>query len=157
MVSSRRTYGQLIARYPNAIEFFPQDREMLSLYAKHAAAVLDMALALQESAHRHEQVSSLLALSHALAEGRHEPGGRRAPRGGGPEVVDCDRMAVWLWDEHERCLRSTGVVGTDDPRWQRRCGELPSHPRTPHTCRACSPSLGRISSTREPTTCSSAS
>jgi len=107
VVSSRRTYGQLIARYPNAIEFLPQDREILGLYAKHAAAVLDMALALQESAHRNEQVSSLLALSHALAKAGTSLEVAERLAAAAPEVVDCDRMAVWLWDEHERCLRST--------------------------------------------------
>ena len=107
VVSSRRTYGQLIACYPNAVEFLPQDREMLSLYAKHAAAVLDMALALQESAHRNEQVSSLLALSHALAKAGTSLEVAERLAAAAPEVVDCDRMAVWLWDAHERCLRST--------------------------------------------------
>ena len=77
VTSSRRHYGQLIAHYPGAIEFFPQDREMLSLYAKHAAAVLDMAMALQESAQRHDQVSSLLALSARPGAGGNQRGGRR--------------------------------------------------------------------------------
>jgi len=68
VASARREYGQLIARFPGAVEFFPQDREVLSLYAKHAAAVLDMSVALEQSTRRHEQVSSLLSLSHAVAQ-----------------------------------------------------------------------------------------
>ncbi len=117
--SGRRSYGQLIARYASTVEFFPQEQEMLSLYAKHAAAVLDMALALQQSAQRHEQVSSLLALSHALANAgtSHEVAERLAAAA--PNVVDCDRMRVWLWDGYERCLRSTAawtrVPGAPDP------------------------------------------
>jgi diguanylate cyclase (GGDEF)-like protein len=104
--SGRRSYGQLIARYGSAVEFFPQEREMLSLYAKHAAAVLDMALALQESAHRHEQVSSLLTLSHALANAGTSLEVAERLAVAAPEVVDCDRVRVWLWDGYERCLRS---------------------------------------------------
>ncbi len=111
VVSSRHAYGQLIARYPGAIEFFPQEREILSLYAQHAAAVLDMALALRESAHRHEQVSSLLALSHALAKAGTSLEVAERLAAAVPEVVDCDRMAVWLWDERERCLRTLASWG----------------------------------------------
>jgi diguanylate cyclase (GGDEF)-like protein len=111
VVSSRRTYGQLIARYQSAIEFFPQEREMLSLYAKHAAAVLDMALALRESAHRHEQVSGLLALSHAIASAGTSLEVAERLAAAIPEVVDCDRIAVWLWDPRERCLKSLAAWG----------------------------------------------
>jgi diguanylate cyclase (GGDEF)-like protein len=107
VASSRRTYGQLIAHYPGQVEFLSQDREILGLYAKHAAAVLDMALALEESAHRHEQVSALLELSHALAKAgtSADVAGRLAAAA--PEVIDCDRMAVWLWNEDDGCLRPT--------------------------------------------------
>jgi diguanylate cyclase (GGDEF)-like protein len=107
VASSRRTYGQLIAHYPGVIEFLPQERETLSLYAQHAAAVLDMALALREAAQHHEQVSALLALSRALATAGTSVQVAERLAAAAPEVVDCDRMAVWLWDEHERCLRST--------------------------------------------------
>jgi diguanylate cyclase (GGDEF)-like protein len=109
VISSRRTYGQLIARYPRATEFFPQERDMLSLYAKHAAAVLDMALGLQESAQRHEQVSALLKLSHALAAAGTSVEVAERLAAAAPEVVDCDRMAVWLWDDLERRLKPTAT------------------------------------------------
>jgi diguanylate cyclase (GGDEF)-like protein len=111
VTSSRRHYGQLIARYPGATEFFPQERELLGLYAKHAAAVLDMATALQESARRHDQVSSLLSLSHALAKaGTSEEVAERLAVAV-PEVVDCDKIGVWLWDHVEQTLRSVATSG----------------------------------------------
>ncbi len=106
VVSSRRAYGQLIASYPHAVDFLPQEREMLSLYAKHAAAVLDMALALRESAQRHEEVSALLRLSHALAKAGTSLEVAERLAAAVPEVVDCDRMAVWIWNGHEQCLRT---------------------------------------------------
>ena len=82
VTSSRRDYGQLIACYPGANQFFPQERETLGLYAKHAAAVLDMAVALKESALRHEQVScAAVALPRAGAGGYERGGGRAARRG----------------------------------------------------------------------------
>ena len=158
MVSSRRTYGQLIARYPNAIEFLPQDREMLSLYAKHAAAVLDMALALQESAHRNEQVSSLLALSHALAKAGTSLEVAERLSVAVPEVVDCDRMAVWLWDEHEQRLRVMAASGDRTPEQEADLRELTHRARghpipAEHALRASAAFLRR----RQPTICSSGS
>jgi diguanylate cyclase (GGDEF)-like protein len=111
IVSSRRSYGQLMACYPNAVEFLPQDREMLNLYAKHAAAVLDMALALRESAHRHEQVAALLSLSHALAKAGTSVEVAERLAAAIPDVVDCDRIGVWLWNEGQRYLTPLAAWG----------------------------------------------
>jgi diguanylate cyclase (GGDEF)-like protein len=104
--SSRRDYGKLIARYPGTIEFSPQEREILSLYARHAAAVLDMATALDESARRHDQVSALLALSRALARAGTSQEVAERLAIAVPDVVDCDGMAVWLWEEDRERLLS---------------------------------------------------
>ena len=111
VTSSRRDYGRLIACYPGVNQFFPQERETLSLYAKHAAAVLDMAVALNESALRHEQVSALLSLSHALAQAGTSAEVAERLAAAIPDVVDCDRIGVWLWDEGGRCLRSFAAWG----------------------------------------------
>jgi diguanylate cyclase (GGDEF)-like protein len=111
VASARRQYGQLIARYPGSVEFFPQEHELLSLYAKHAAAVLDMSVALDQSTRRHEQVSSLLSLSHAVAQaGTSEEVAERLVTMT-PEVVDCDRVGVWMWDHLEQSLRSLAMSG----------------------------------------------
>lgn len=111
VTSSRRNYGQLIARYPGEVEFLPQERELLNLYAKHAAAVLDMTTALQESAQRHEQVSSLLSLSHALAQAGTSLEVAERLAAAVPEVVDCDRIGVWLWDHVAQNLKSLAAWG----------------------------------------------
>ena len=111
VTSARREYGQLIARYPGSVEFFAQEEQLLRLYAKHAAAVLDMSMALQESARRHDQVSSLLSLSHALAQaGTSEEVAERLAVAV-PDVVDCDRVGVWLWDQLEQNLKPLASAG----------------------------------------------
>jgi diguanylate cyclase (GGDEF)-like protein len=104
VTSSRRPYGHLIAHNPGASAFFPQEQEMLNLYAKHAAAVLDITTALSESAERHNQVSSLLSLAHAVAQAgtSREVGQRLAAAM--PQVVDCDRVSVWQWDDKRQCI-----------------------------------------------------
>jgi diguanylate cyclase (GGDEF)-like protein len=114
VTSARRHYGQLIARYPGAVEFFTQEEELLRLYAKHAAGVLDMSVALQESARRHEQVSSLLSLSHALAQAATSEDVAERLTVAVPEVVDCDRVGVWLFDYLEQALRPLASVGRTD-------------------------------------------
>lgn len=121
VASSRRAYGQLIALNSEGAEFFPQERELLELYAKHASAVLDMATALGESARRHRDVSALLSLSEALAQAEtsREVTGRLAATV--PSVVDCDRTSVYLWDALERHLHPASeearqrIQATDTP------------------------------------------
>ena len=104
VASGRRSYGELIARYPGSVEFFPQDRELLNLYAKNAAAVLDMSVALEQSTRRHEQVSALRSLAHAVAQaGTTEEIAERLVAVV-PDVVDCDRVGVWRWDYLEQSL-----------------------------------------------------
>jgi diguanylate cyclase (GGDEF)-like protein len=123
VASARRQYGQLIARYPGSVEFFPQEHELLSLYAKHAAAVLDMSVALEQSTRRHEQVSSLLSLSHAAAQaGTSEEVAARLVAMT-PEVVDCDQVSVWIWDHLEQNLRSFAMSG-QTPEQAAYLGEL---------------------------------
>jgi diguanylate cyclase (GGDEF)-like protein len=111
VTSARRRYGQLIARYPGEVEFFAQEEELLRLYAKHAAAVLDMSMALQESARRHDQVSSLLSLSEALAQAATSAEVAERLTVTVPEVVDCDRVGVWLFDYLEQSLRPIASLG----------------------------------------------
>src|SRR3954451_8841196 len=105
VASSRSDYGRLIARYPDGGHFFPQEQQLLDLYAKHAAAVLDMATALEEAEERHRHVSALFSLSRALAHAgtTREVAERLAEAI--PGVVDCDRVAAWVWDDQGDCLR----------------------------------------------------
>jgi diguanylate cyclase (GGDEF)-like protein len=115
--SSRRDYGVLIARYPTGMEFFPQEQEQLQLYAEHAAAVLDMTTALEQSARRHAQVSALLSLAQALARAGTTVEISDRLIEAVPDVVDCDRVAVALWDEDAGQLTSASVYGyTPDQR-----------------------------------------
>ncbi len=111
VTSARRHYGHLLACYPSAVEFFPQEEELLRLYAKHAAAVLDMSMALQESARRHDQVSSLLSLSKDLAQASTSEEVAERLAVAVPEVVDCDRVGVWRFDYLEQTLTPLATLG----------------------------------------------
>jgi diguanylate cyclase (GGDEF)-like protein len=111
VASSRRDYGRLVAVHPAGMRFFPQEKQLLSLYAKHAAAVLDTAIALDEASRRHRDVSALLSLSQQLAQAgtTDEIAARLSEAVTG--VVDCDRASVWIWDEEHSCLRREGEHG----------------------------------------------
>ncbi len=133
VTSARRQYGQLIARYPGTVEFLAQEEELLRLYAKHAAAVLDMSMALEESARRHDQVSSLLSLSHALARAATSEEVAERLTLAVPEVVDCDRVTVWLFDYLEQSLRPLATSGGRSPEQAALFRELTvSTNDTPH-------------------------
>lgn len=111
VASSRRDYGRLVAVHPAGMRFFPQEKQLLRLYAKHAAAVLDTAIALDEASRRHRDVSALLSLSQHLAQAgtTDEIAARLSEAVVG--VVDCDRASVWIWDDEHGCLRREGEHG----------------------------------------------
>ena len=143
VTSSRHDYGRLIARQPPGTDFFPQERLALSLYAKHAAAVLDMTVALHEASRRHEQVSALLSLAHALAHAGTTREISRRLAEALPSVIDCDRAAVWLWDDRQEVLRSAYT-------WGYPAVEAERHRRATLDP-ATSPVLAQVRASHEPT------
>jgi diguanylate cyclase (GGDEF)-like protein len=126
--SSRRRYGHLFALQAVGMGFFPQEKQLLTLYAKHAAAVLDIALALQESSRRHEHVSALLSLSQALADADTAQDVARLVTNAMIDLVGCDQSSIWLWDGATSCLRRECTAGA--PSKGRRI-RLDRH-ETPH-------------------------
>ena len=106
-VKSRdREYGRLVAMYQEGAEFFPQERELLELYARYAATALDSATALleartnrDEAQRRHEEARALLELARRLASAGSSEEIAKRLADAIPNVIDCDRVAVSLWDE----------------------------------------------------------
>ncbi len=117
--SDRRHYGRLMAVYPTTQSFFAQERELLEVYARYAAAVLDTATARSAAERQHEQARALLELSRAVAAaGTSEEVALRLAEAV-PSVVDCDRTGVFVWDEAERvlcCKAAFGYPRADDER-----------------------------------------
>ena len=112
--SHRRSYGRLVAMGDTS--FFPQERYLLELYARYAASALDGTTALDEAKRGHEDASALLELARALAAATTSDEVAHRLVEAVPEVVDCDRVSVWLWDETAReltCRASSGVVAPE--------------------------------------------
>jgi diguanylate cyclase (GGDEF)-like protein len=127
VASSRRSYGRLLALHPAGKSFFPQEEQLLALYAKHAAAVLDTAVALREASHRHENVSALLSLSQAIARAGTMAEVAVKLTDAVVGVVDCDQATMWVWDEATETLRREGGAGTERvvPATEIRAGDTP--------------------------------
>ena len=116
VASTKRHYGRLMAASP-AGAFFPHERELLDVYARFAATVLDTATAFDEARRRDEQSRALLELSRAVAVAstREEVAERLADTV--PVVVDCDRVVAFLWEEQDEalvCRAATGFTGEPD-------------------------------------------
>ena len=115
--SSRRHYGQLVAFYPRAGEFFTQERKLLDAYARHAAAALDTAAALADARQRDRTARTLLGLAGSLAEVATPDDVARRVVEAVPSVVDCNGATVLLWDAVGEQL---SVGATTDPRFAAR-------------------------------------
>ena len=122
--SHRNDYGRLVAVYQPGAQFFPQERELLELYARYAATALDSATALlearmrqDEAQRRHEEASTLLDLARRLAEAGTSDNVAIRLADAIPGVVDCDRVGVYLWDDDAGALvrKATNVVDGSDP------------------------------------------
>jgi diguanylate cyclase (GGDEF)-like protein len=126
VTSNRRDYGRLLAICADGGRFFELERELLEVYARYAASALDSASALIEAERRDEQSSALLRLARALAQAGTSAEVARRLADAVPNVVDCDRVAVYLWDEeraelaraaHAPLDESTGPVISDRSSW----------------------------------------
>jgi diguanylate cyclase (GGDEF)-like protein len=113
VASATRHYGRLMASSPTEA-FFPHERDLLDVYGRYAAAVLDMATAYDEAQRRGEQSRALLELSRALAAASTSDEVAQRLADAVPSVVDCDRLAAFLWDAEEEalvCHAATGQAG----------------------------------------------
>jgi diguanylate cyclase (GGDEF)-like protein len=112
--SGRRRYGRLMAVYPTERSFFEHERNLLEVYARYAAAVLDMATAFAEAQRKNDQTSALLELARAVAAaGTSEEVAWRLAEAV-PSVVDCDRTGVFVWLEADHALACKAVTGHSD-------------------------------------------
>ena len=104
VVSLRRNYGRLVAMYDSEDHFLPQERRLLEAYARYAAAALDGATAVLEANGRHKEASTLLELARALAAAASSEEIAHRLAEALPQVVDCDRVAVFVWKENAQEL-----------------------------------------------------
>jgi diguanylate cyclase (GGDEF)-like protein len=126
--SERREYGRLLAAFDTDERFFPQERELLEVYARYAASALDGASALTEAKRRYDQSRALLRLARALATAGTSAEIAQRLADAVPLVVDCDRVGVHLWEaaRGELVRRAIATRDPDDPRPTGDCRRGPT-------------------------------
>ena len=97
VVSARRRYGVLAIDERGGI-FASQAQSTLQTYAELAAAALDAADAMEDARHQANTARVLLDLSTSLAEIVSTAEMAAKVAGAVPDVIDCDRVAVFLDD-----------------------------------------------------------
>src|SRR5205085_2215880 len=98
VASSRRHHGRLAAIYPRGQRGLADESRLLTAYAGHAAAALDMIIALEDSRRGERRAQTLLALSHQLAHTDDLNAVADVVAAALPEVVGCSIASVLLWD-----------------------------------------------------------
>jgi diguanylate cyclase (GGDEF)-like protein len=111
VASARRRHGRLAALYPPGHGAMGDERAMLAAYAGHAAAALDLLMALDEARLEAGRAGALLALAHELAATEDVDGVCRVVAEALPRVVNCGRASVLTWDPAEGFLRTRASVG----------------------------------------------
>jgi diguanylate cyclase (GGDEF)-like protein len=115
VASSRRHHGRLAALYSPGHRGMADERALLAAYAGHAAAVLDLHMALGDSRMEASRAGALLALSHELAGADESGQVADLVAAALPGIVGCDKAAVLLWDPDHGVLRPVSIEGlTED-------------------------------------------
>jgi diguanylate cyclase (GGDEF)-like protein len=104
VVSSRRHHGRLAALYAPGHRGMAAERQFLAAYAGHAAAVLDLHMALEDS-------RSLLALSHQFATAEETDRVAEIMAAAVPRISGCSQASVMLWDADSGELRAAATAG----------------------------------------------
>ncbi len=114
VASARRRHGRLAALYAEGQTGLPDERSLLAAYAGHAAAALDLLIALEASRRDEDRARTLLALSHELARATSTGHVVDLVAAALPRVVGCDSAGVLLWHPAEGELRSAASVGLSE-------------------------------------------
>jgi diguanylate cyclase (GGDEF)-like protein len=116
VASARRSHGRLAAVYPSADGTMGDERPMLAAYAGHAAAALDLIIALEDARLEAERAGALLSLAHALAAATDATEVTDVVSEALPRVVGCRSAGILLWDPATGSLRSQSSVGLSSER-----------------------------------------
>jgi diguanylate cyclase (GGDEF)-like protein len=108
--SAQRTYGSLAALYPEEGGFFPEEQRLLAAYARHAAAALDAATALEAARERERTATLLLELARALADATTQEEVCHRVVEAAPGMGGAAWAGVYLWDSALHLAVADGPV-----------------------------------------------
>ncbi|GAB3354041.1 diguanylate cyclase domain-containing protein [Modestobacter lapidis] len=116
VASSRRMHGRLAAVYRVELRGAGDEGFLLSAYAGHAAAALDLLIALEETRSQGARSAALLELAHELAGSAGADGVCDVVARALPRVIGCTSGSVMLWNPSHGCLQARSSTGLDDER-----------------------------------------
>jgi diguanylate cyclase (GGDEF)-like protein len=127
IASSRRTHGRLAALYRPGDNPMGDEVAMLNAYAGHAAAALDLLIALEETRREASRAGALLSLAHELAAADNTDAICSVVAQALPRVVGSTTASVMLWNASEGHLRARAAANLDQERQDLFFG-TPLHP-----------------------------
>jgi diguanylate cyclase (GGDEF)-like protein len=111
VASARRTHGRLAALHRPGEGGLGDERTMLAAYAGHAAAALDLVMALEASRAETRRAGALLELAHGLSQAVDVPAICGVVAAALPGIVGCGSSGVLLWDPAGAVLRTAACAG----------------------------------------------
>jgi len=111
IASPRRAHGRLAALYRPGDKPMGDEASMLAAYAGHAAAALDLLIALEDTRQEATRASALLSLAHELAAATEAAAIADVVTQALPRIVGCTSAGILLWDPAAGRLRSQSSVG----------------------------------------------
>ncbi|WP_347058311.1 sensor domain-containing diguanylate cyclase [Blastococcus sp. HT6-30] len=114
IASARRSHGRLAALYRPGDPAMGDEAAMLAVYAGHAAAALDLIIALEDARREADRAGALLALSHELAAAADPAEVSELVAAALGRVVGCSRASLLLWDPGAGVLRASSTAGMSD-------------------------------------------
>ena len=114
VASARRSHGYLAALYGTGHLGMGGERALLAAYAGHAAAALDLLMALEDSRVQASRAAALLGLAHTLASAADGTEVAAVVADALPGIVGCSSAAVMTWDPVAGLLQGRAVVGLDE-------------------------------------------
>jgi diguanylate cyclase (GGDEF)-like protein len=115
IASPRRFHGRLAAIYRRPGDGAMGDEaSMLAAYAGHAAAALDLIIALEEARQEANRAGALLALAHELAEASDATSICAVVAAALPRIVGCRRSSMLLWDPTTGALEFRANAGLSE-------------------------------------------
>ena len=114
VASARRSHGRLAALYPTGEDTMGDEASLLAAYAGHAAAALDLIIALEQAREEADRAGALLALAHELAKTADFAAVSAVVSDALPRIVGCSSAGILMWDPASGSLQSHSSVGLTD-------------------------------------------
>ncbi|MFD2092909.1 diguanylate cyclase domain-containing protein [Blastococcus deserti] len=118
VASARRFHGRLAALYGSDYGAMGDEESMLTAYAGHAAAALDLLFALDGARREAARAGALLELAHQLAAATDAASVSDVVADALPRIVGCTRSSLLLWDPGVGVLRAASAAGMSEEQHQ---------------------------------------